>query len=122
MAAGGGVRVEEGGEDVRLGPAHGLEHEGPGLVVPAAPRLDPDGDQGGLEGRLDGPVVAHGGPGHVQARQGVAADHAATPAAAKVSAAMAGEHVMPRPPGPVTIHTDGSTSSRRHTAPSRHWA
>ena len=37
-------------------------------------------------------------------------------------AAMAGEHVMPRPPGPVTSQTDCSTSSRRQTRPSRHWA
>ena len=35
-----------------------------------------------------------------------------TPAAVSVSAAMAGAHVMPRPPGPVTRHTPGTTSSR----------
>ena len=29
---------------------------------------------------------------------------------------------MPRPPGPVTTHTPGRTSSRRHTRPSMHWA
>ena len=45
-----------------------------------------------------------------------------TPAAASVSAAMAGAQVMPRPPGPVTSHTPGSISSRRQTAPSMHWA
>ena len=114
--------LEEDREHVGFGPPHGVAHDRPGPLVLVAPRRDPDGRQRGPERGVDGAVVAHGRPRHVEAGEGEGPDHVATPAAARVSAAMAGAQVMPRPPGPVTIHTLGRICSRKHTAPSVHWA
>ena len=63
-----------------------------------------------LEGGDDGAVVADGGAGHVEAGDGYPGHDR------KVSSAIAGEQVMPRPPGPVTRMTPGATSDRWYSA------
>ncbi|GAA4257740.1 hypothetical protein GCM10022255_075740 [Dactylosporangium darangshiense] len=62
------------------------------------------GDGGG-EGALDQAAVLHGGAGHVQDYE---IYHDSSSA---VCSAMAGEQVMPRPPGPVTSQTPAVTAA-----------
>jgi len=70
------------------------------LVVRQVPAADR-----GTEGGHHGVAVADGCAGHVQADDGKTAHW-------KVSSAIAGEQVMPRPPGPVTRTTPGMTAER----------
>ena len=100
--------AEDVPEDLDLGLAHRgayvlhrLVVGGHGQVV----RRD-----GRLEGGADGAVVADGGAGHVEAGDGDPGHDR------KVSSAIAGEQVMPRPPGPVTRTTPGATSDRWYSA------
>src|SRR6202012_3706156 len=103
----------------------GLAHRGPdvlhGLLVAVGGQAAVA--DGGLEGVHDHAVVGHGGARHVQAGNGVAGPGVAGTAVAgtavahaKVSSAMAGEQVMPRPPGPVTRTTPGSIGDRWYSS------
>src|SRR6185437_4661708 len=100
----GGVLVTENvPEDLDLGLAHGR----PGVLhrgVELARRQGAGADRGG-ERLHDGVVVADGGARHVKAQDRETAHW-------NVSSAIAGEQVMPRPPGPVTRTTPGSTALR----------
>jgi len=84
-----------------------LAHRRPGVlhrVVELGDREVATADRGG-ERLHDGVVVADGRAGHVEADDRETAHR-------KVSSAIAGEQVMPRPPGPVTRTTPGVTALR----------
>jgi hypothetical protein len=76
----------------------------PHRAVELAYRQVPAGDRGG-EGLHHGVVVADGRAGHVEADDRETAQR-------NVSSAIAGEQVIPRPPGPVTRTTPGLTALR----------
>ncbi len=106
----GFVAAEDGAEHTDLGLPHRAAH-----VVDVGPQLVAVGVEPHLSQRLDErspdhAAVAHRRAGHVQHRE---SDHQPIPS--NVSAAIAGDSVMPRPPGPVTITSPGSGVTRRHT-------
>ena len=103
------VAAKELGEDGDLRLAHGATDVGAGVVHEIA-RGEPDGVEGGLEGLLDGSFVGHGGSGHVERGKTDGCGHLVS--SFQVSSAMAGERVMPRPAGPVTITTPVSMEVR----------
>lgn len=129
--------TEEVPEDGDLGLAHGVAYVGEltGVLVGSGPYAETLG--GGGEGLLDEAAVGDGGAGHVEDDEvvGVTRDvgregrigrgrHVVhQPSWSAVVSAMAGEHVMPRPPGPVTSQTPSRTCCRWTTrAVSVHWA
>ena len=97
LVGGGSLGTEQPAEDLDLGLPHGGLDVVHGLVVLGVGQATA-GD-GGPERIQDDTIVADGRARHVQAGDG--GTHA------NVSSAMAGEHVMPRPPGPVTRTTPG---------------
>src|SRR5262249_1656631 len=102
----GRIVAEDAAEDLDLRLPHGrpdVLHRG----VLLAPGKAPLGD-GGLERAHDGSGVADCRAGHVQAENA----NAGCNAHRNVSSAIAGEQVMPRPPGPVTRTTPGATCER----------
>jgi hypothetical protein len=97
------LAAEDPPEHLDLGLAHARPHVGHGPVVRGRGQvLRRDGGGKRLHDR---PVVANCGAGHVQAGDRDVGQR-------NVSSAIAGEQVMPRPPGPVTRTTPGSTSDR----------
>src|SRR6202012_2776480 len=95
--------TEDVPEDLDLG----LAHRRPRVLhraVELSDRQDAAAERGG-ERVHDRVAVAAGRAGHVEAENGVTAHR-------NVSSAIAGEQVMPRPPGPVTRTTPGLTAER----------
>lgn len=136
--------AEEVAEDGDLGLAHGGAHIVELLRVVGGAGFHAQALCGGAEGLLDEAAVGDGGPGHVEDDQiqavpllvhpvalsvvlpvvllGVA-QLLHQPSSSAVVSAMAGEQVMPRPPGPVTSQTPSLTCWRWTTRPvSVHWA
>jgi len=103
--AGGRLVAQDPPEHLDLGLAHARPHGRHRLLEGW---LGQAGDRRG-EGLEHGAVVGHRGAGHVQAGHRDAGHP-------NVSSAIAGEQVMPRPPGPVTRITPGSTSARWYSA------
>src|SRR5204863_4900565 len=101
-------------EDLDLPLAHRLLDEGQRLVVTLGARSQAEAPDGRGEGGDDGAVVGDGGARHVQAGHGDTGH-------AKVSSAIAGAQVMPRPPGPVTRMTPGATWDRWYSSPVVTW-
>lgn len=136
--------AEEVAEDGDLGLAHGGADVVELLRVVGGAGLHAEALCGGAEGLLDEAAVGDGGPGHVEDDQIQPAPPLVHPAALPVAllvallrvaqllhqpsssavvSAMAGEQVIPRPPGPVTSQTPSPTCWRWTTRPvSVHWA
>jgi hypothetical protein len=98
-----GLVAQDPAEHLDLGLAHARADVVHGLGVAVLGQAAP-GD-GGTERVQHDAVVPHGGARHVQARDADGAHW-------NVSSAIAGEQVMPRPPGPVTRTTPGAIWDR----------
>ena len=103
--AGGRLVAQDPPEHLDLRLAHARPHGRHRLLEGGSGQA---GDRRG-EGLEHGAVVGHRGACHVQA------GHRDT-GHRNVSSAIAGEQVMPQPPGPVTRITPGSTSARWYSA------
>ena len=124
--------AEEMAEHLNLRLSHRVVHVAHPFGVSRVVGRDVDGGERVEERRVDKAAVGDGGARHVQHGEcDPPGGHVApTPTGSGVStprwadqvcSAMAGDSVMPRPPGPVITHTPSAGWSRQQIAPSATW-